>query len=159
MSDQDAAGAPELPVLWSTHDAVALITLDRPRALNAVNRALSDALGAALDRAQFDPDIRAVVLTGAGRAFCAGADLKEVAAGREIDATDHPEWGFAGYVRHWIDKPIVAAVNGIAFGGGTELVLASDLVVADEGASFGLQEVKRGLFAAAGGVIRLQQQI
>ena len=72
---------------------------------------------------------------------------------------ERPKWGFAGYVRHFIDKPTIAAVNGVALGGGTELALASDLVVAGEGAKFGLPEVKRGLIAAAGGVFRLVEQL
>jgi enoyl-CoA hydratase/carnithine racemase len=100
-----------------------------------------------------------VVITGAGRAFCAGADLKELARGRPIEDRDHREWGFGGIVAHWIDKPTIAAVNGFAMGGGTEIALACDLAVIDETASLGLPEVKRGIFAAAGGVIRLQRQI
>jgi crotonobetainyl-CoA hydratase len=138
---------------------VALLTLNRPEALNAVNAALADELGEDLERAAADTQVRAIVVTGAGRAFCAGADLKEIAAGRAIAPTGHPEWGFAGLAQHWIGKPLVAAVNGYAMGGGTEIALACDLVVASEQAAFGLPEVKRGLFAAAGGVIRLQRQI
>ncbi|ORB75967.1 enoyl-CoA hydratase-related protein, partial [Mycobacterium timonense] len=72
---------------------------------------------------------------------------------------EHPEWGFAGYVHHFIDKPTIAAVNGTALGGGSELALASDLVVASETASFGLPEVKRGLIAGAGGVFRIIEQL
>jgi enoyl-CoA hydratase/carnithine racemase len=138
---------------------VALLTLNRPEALNAVNSALADELGGHLERAAADTGVRAIVVTGAGRAFCAGADLKEIAAGRAVGPTAHPEWGFAGLVQHWVGKPLVAAVNGYAMGGGTEIALACDLVVASEQAAFGLPEVKRGLFAAAGGVIRLQRQI
>ncbi|MUL82324.1 MULTISPECIES: crotonase/enoyl-CoA hydratase family protein [unclassified Mycolicibacterium] len=138
---------------------IAVISLNRPEAMNAVNAALSVATGQALEDAQNDPDIRVVIITGAGRGFCAGADLKELAQGHRIDDRAHPEWGFAGVVQHWIDKPTIAAVNGYALGGGTEIALACDLVVIDESASLGLPEVKRGLFAAAGGVIRLQRQI
>lgn len=138
---------------------VAVITLNRPRALNAVNAALSTAVGEGLERAAEDSEVRVVVVTGAGRAFCAGADLKELAAGRDVHAPDHPEWGFAGLVRHWIDKPVIAAVNGFAMGGGTEIALGCDLVVAAEDATFGLPEVKRGLLAAAGGVVRMQRQL
>jgi crotonobetainyl-CoA hydratase len=101
-----------------------------------------------------------VVLTGAGdKSFCAGADLKAIARRESIYHPDHSEWGFAGYVQHFIDKPTIAAVNGIALGGGTELALASDLVVADERATFGLPEVKRGLVAAAGGVFRIMDHL
>ncbi|MGD0700869.1 MAG: crotonase/enoyl-CoA hydratase family protein [Trebonia sp.] len=147
------------PVLYERDGHVALLTLNRPEALNAVNAALADELGRFLEQAAADDGVRAIVVTGAGRAFCAGADLKEIAAGRSIAPTAHPEWGFAGLARHWVSKPLVAAVNGYAMGGGTEIALACDLVVASEQAAFGLPEVKRGLFAAAGGVIRLQRQI
>ena len=147
------------PVLYERDGHVALLTLNRPAALNAVNAALADELGGLLEQAVADDGVRAIVVTGAGRAFCAGADLKEIAAGRSIAPTAHPEWGFAGLAQHWVSKPLIAAVNGYAMGGGTEIALACDLVVASEQAAFGLPEVKRGLFAAAGGVIRLQRQI
>jgi len=120
---------------------------------------LSAAAGAALERAAQDPEVRAVVITGAGRAFCAGADLKELAAGRPVYDREHKEWDFAGIVRHWIPKPVIAAVNGFALGGGTEIVLSADIAIIDERASLGLPEVRRGLIAAAGGVLRLQHQI
>jgi enoyl-CoA hydratase/carnithine racemase len=144
---------------YRRHDRVGVVTLNRPRAMNAVNSALSSAAGAALEQAQNDPEVRAIVITGAGRGFCAGADLKELAQGNRVDDSAHPEWGFAGIVQHWVGKPTIAAVNGFALGGGTEIVLACDLAVIDETASLGLPEVKRGLFAAAGGVIRLQRQV
>ncbi|MFG2471465.1 crotonase/enoyl-CoA hydratase family protein [Streptomyces canus] len=138
---------------------IALITLNRPQALNAVTAELSAALGAALEEFATDPDLRVCVLTGAGRAFCAGMDLKEAAAGRDVTDPLHPEWGFAGLVRHPIDKPLIAAVNGPALGGGAEIVLSCDLVVADENATFGMPEVHHGLFPAAGGVLRLQNRV
>src|SRR6202034_1150593 len=107
-----------------------------------------------------DQEIRAVILTGAGeKAFCAGADLKALARGEPLIDPELAGWGFAGYVRHAISKPTIAAVNGLALGGGTEIVLATDLVVAAERARFGLPEVTRGLVAAAGGVIRLPAQL
>ncbi|GAB3273896.1 crotonase/enoyl-CoA hydratase family protein [Kineosporia babensis] len=146
-------------VLYEKRGHIGLVTLNRPQAMNAVNTPLSQAAGAALEQAQVDPQVRVVVLTGAGRAFCAGADLKELAQGNRVDDREHPEWGFAGIAQHWIGKPTIAAVNGYAMGGGTEIMLACDLAVIDETASLGLPEVKRGLFAAAGGVIRLQRQI
>ena len=146
-------------VLYERDGHVARLTLNRPQALNAVNAELADELGGHLERAVTDDEVRAIVVTGAGRAFCAGADLKEIAAGRSIAPTAHPEWGFAGLAQHWVSKPLIAAVNGYAMGGGTEIALACDLVVASDQAAFGLPEVKRGLFAAAGGVIRLQRQI
>lgn len=150
--------ADEEPVLAERDGAVCVLTLNRPAALNAVNTALAAALGAALEEAAGDAAVRAVVLTGAGRAFCAGADLKEIAAGNHT-AIEHPEWGFAGMVRHWLAKPVVAAVNGLALGGGTEIVLACDLAVADPAATFALPEVRRGLAANGGGVLRLHRQI
>lgn len=140
---------------FERHGAVAVITLNRPGVLNAVDSAMSQAVGAALEELQSDPTIRVAVLTGAGRAFCAGADLKAIAAGRPISAPDHPEWGFAGLIEHPVDKPLVAAVNGFALGGGTEIVLACDLAVLSDEAALGLPEVRRGLFAGAGGLIDL----
>ncbi|SEH68519.1 crotonobetainyl-CoA hydratase [Mycolicibacterium rutilum] len=134
---------------------VMIITINRPEARNAVNSAVSTAVGDALHLAQNDPEVRAVVLTGAGESFCAGADLKAISRRENLFHPEHAEWGFAGYVHHYIDKPTIAAVNGTALGGGTELALASDLVVAEERAKFGLPEVKRGLIAAAGGVFRI----
>jgi crotonobetainyl-CoA hydratase len=139
---------------------VLLITINRPDARNAVNGAVSAAVGDLLQQAQDDADVWAVVITGAGdKSFCAGADLKAISRRENLFHPQHPEWGFAGYVRHFIDKPTIAAVNGTAFGGGTELALASDLVVAQESAKFGLPEVKRGLVAAAGGVFRIVDQL
>jgi crotonobetainyl-CoA hydratase len=139
---------------------VMVITINRPEARNAVNAAVSIAVGDALEDAQTDPEVRAVVIIGAGdKSFCAGADLKAIARRENLYHPDHFEWGFAGYVHHFIDKPTIAAVNGTALGGGTELALASDLVVADGRAQFGLPEVKRGLIAAAGGVFRIMDQL
>ena len=147
-------------VLVERHGNVMVITINRPDARNAVNGAVSIGVGDALDEAQHDPEVRAVVITGAGdKSFCAGADLKAISRRENLYHPDHPEWGFAGYVHHFTDKPTIAAVNGTALGGGTELALASDLVVADERAKFGLPEVKRGLIAAAGGVFRIVQQL
>jgi crotonobetainyl-CoA hydratase len=139
---------------------VMIISLNRPEARNAVNGAVSIAVGDALAQAQADPEVRAVVLTGTGdKSFSAGADLKAISRGENLLHPDHPEWGFGGYVQHFIDKPTIAAVNGTALGGGCEMVLASDLVIAEEHAVFGLPEVKRGLIAGAGGVFRIVAQL
>lgn len=139
---------------------VLLITINRPEARNAVNQSVSVGVGDALQAAQDDPEIRAVVITGSGdKSFCAGADLKALSRGENLFHPDHTDWGFAGYVSHFIDKPTIAAVNGTALGGGSELALASDLVVAEESAKFGLPEVKRGLIAGAGGVFRIVEQL
>ena len=98
-----------------------VITINRPEARNAINGAVSTAVGDALQQAQDDPDVRAVVITGAGdKSFCAGADLKAISRRENIFHPDHREWGFAGYVSHFIDKPTIAAVNGTALGGGTD---------------------------------------
>lgn len=153
------AGKSESVVTLDRRGHIALITLNRPQALNAVNAELSAALGTTMEEFAADPELRVAVLTGAGRAFCAGMDLKEAAAGRDVTDPLHPEWGFAGVVRHPIRKPLIAAVNGPALGGGAEIVLACDLVVADENATFGLPEVHHGLFPAAGGVLRLQHRV
>jgi crotonobetainyl-CoA hydratase len=147
-------------VLTERRGDVLVITINRPEARNCVNGAVSIGVGDALEEAQHDADVRAVVITGAGdKSFCAGADLKAIARRENLYHPDHPEYGFAGYVHHFIDKPTIAAVNGTALGGGTELALASDLVVAHERAQFGLPEVKRGLIAAAGGVFRIMEQL
>jgi crotonobetainyl-CoA hydratase len=147
-------------VLVARHSHTLIITLNRPAAMNAVNPEVSRQVGIALELAAMDADVRAVVLTGAGdRAFCAGADLKVLSRGEPVTAPGRADWGFAGFVNHFISKPTIAAVNGFALGGGTELALASDLVVAVESATFGLPEITRGLFAAAGGVFRLPAQI
>lgn len=155
MTDAEAPAA-----LYERRGNVAVITINRPDARNAVNGAVSIAVGDALQQAQDDSDVWAVVITGAGdKSFCAGADLKAISRRENIFHPQHPQWGFAGYVSHFIDKPTIAAVNGTALGGGTELALASDLVVARESARFGLPEVKRGLIAAAGGVFRIVDQL
>jgi crotonobetainyl-CoA hydratase len=150
-------------VLTSRHGHIQLVTINRPEARNAVNQAVAVGVGRALDEAAEDRDVWAVVITGAGdKAFCAGADLKAVSRGESIqppDEDDARRWGFAGYVRHPIAKPTIAAVNGFALGGGTEITLASDLAVAAETASFGLPEVKRGILAGAGGAFRIGQQL
>jgi crotonobetainyl-CoA hydratase len=153
--------APDQPaVLVDRAGDVTVITINRPDARNAINSAVSIGLGDALEVAQHDPDVRAVVITGAGdKSFCAGADLKAIARRENLYHPDHAEWGFAGYVHHFTDKPTIAAVNATALGGGTEIALASDLVVADQNAKFGLPEVKRGLIAAAGGVFRIMDHL
>jgi crotonobetainyl-CoA hydratase len=148
-------------VLRTREGHVLVLTINRPEARNAVDNAVWRGVGEALDDADADPDVWVVVITGAGdRSFCAGADLKEAAAGRLGQGDPRfARWGFAGYVSHHISKPTIAAVNGFALGGGTEIVLASDLAVAADTAAFGLPEVSRGIVAAAGGTFRLPRQI
>lgn len=138
---------------------VALVTLNRSEAGNAINGVMTKALDAVVQETESDPDIWAVVLTGSGEeSFCAGADLKEIAAGRGVDLVT-PNGGFAGFVFAKRCKPWIAAVNGKAAGGGFEIALACDLIVASDAASFALPEVSRGLVATAGGVIRLPRYL
>jgi len=144
---------------YEVEDGVALVTMRRPEARNAVNAGLSQAVGEALEQAELDPAVRALVVTGEGPVFCAGADLKGIAAGEPLTAPGHSEWGFAGFVQHPVSIPLIAAINGHAMGGGAEIVLACDLAVMSVDALIGLPEVTRGLYAAAGGTIRLPRQV
>lgn len=139
-------------------DAIALVTLDRPEARNAISREMAEALEAIVDQVESDPTIRTAIITGAGSAFCAGADLREVAQGR-LAETFTPKGGFAGFVNADRRKIWIAAVNGLALAGGFEIVLACDLVVAVKTAAFGLPEVRRGLIASAGGLYRLPRAL
>lgn len=140
-------------------DGIRLVTLDRPTA-NAVDVATSRALHAAFERAEHDETVRVLVLTGGGtRFFCAGWDLKAAAGGEGVDA-DHGPGGFAGLTEMWgRRKPVVAAVNGLALGGGFELALAADLAVAADHAELGLPEVTLGLVADSGGMLRLPRRL
>ncbi len=135
---------------------VLIAVIDRPEARNAVDRAVADALAAAMDRLDGDAAVRVGILTGAGGVFCAGMDLKAFVSGELPYAGDR---GFAGLTERPPRKPLIAAVEGYAMAGGLELALACDLVVAARGARLGLPEVKRGLVAAAGGLIHLPRRI
>lgn len=146
------------PVRYEVDGRVATFTLDRPDQRNAVDPGLAAALGAAVTRFEADPEVWVGILTGAGPNFCAGADLKALAAGRGAEIVT-PEGGFGGFVRYPRTKPVIAAVRGFALAGGTELVLACDLVVAAQDSAFGLPEVTRGIVAAAGGLFRLPRAI
>jgi enoyl-CoA hydratase/carnithine racemase len=139
--------------------AVAVVVIDRADRANAIDLETATALSSAFDELTEDNSVRVVVLTAAGdRVFCAGMDLSAVQAG-QADAINGVPGGFAGIVRRDFPKPLIAAVNGAAMGGGFEIVLACDLVVAAEHARFGLPEVKLGLFAASGGAVRLASRI
>jgi enoyl-CoA hydratase len=137
---------------------VEILRLNRPEARNAINPETSRAIESALDEIEVDRDVWCAVVTGAGPVFCAGADLKVVAAGGGLEIMTE-RGGFAGLVERTVTKPLIAAVNGPALAGGFEIVLACDLVVAAEGAVFGLPEVQRGLLASAGGPLRLAQRV
>ena len=138
---------------------VEVLTINRPEARNAINGAVSRAVAAALDEIEADDDCWVVVLTGAGdKAFSAGMDLKAFAAGEAGDIMG-ARGGFGGIAQRQFPKPIIAAVNGSCLAGGFEIMLSCDLVVAVENATFGIPEVKRGLAAGAGGLVRLPKRI
>jgi len=145
-------------VEFEKRNNVAILTLNRPEARNAISPEVSQAMAQHLDEIEADPALRIVVITGRGEVFSAGADLKVVAQGRANDIA-RGKGGFAGIVSRDFPKPIIGAVNGPALAGGFEIVLSCDLVVAADTARFGIPEVKRGLMAAAGGLIRLPKRV
>jgi enoyl-CoA hydratase/carnithine racemase len=141
-------------VLYETRDGIALITLNRPAQRNAINTGLSDQFRAAIERFETNPDLRVAVIAANGPVFCAGMDLKAFVAG-EGDTILFGPGGLAGMVARPRRKPVIAAVDGAALAGGFEIVLACDMVVAGESATFGLPEARIGLVAGAGGALRL----
>jgi enoyl-CoA hydratase len=143
-------------VLTEVCDGVLLVTLNRPDQRNAVNRAVAEGIAAALDRLDAEPELQVGVLAGAGKGFCAGMDLKAFVAGEQPSVEGR---GFAGIAQRASDKPLIAAVEGFAVAGGFEIALACDLIVAARGAKLGIPEVKRGLAAAGGALLRLPQRI
>lgn len=146
-------------VLFDVADHVAIITLNRPEKRNAVNGAVTSGLSWAVNTVEADDSIRVAILySSLPNVFCAGADLGEVSRGN-TQALSTPEGGFAGFVDAKRDKPWIAAVRGSALAGGCEMCLACDMIVASHDAQFGLPEVKRGLFAGAGGVHRLPRAL
>ena len=146
-----------MTVTFEVRGRVAIITLNRPEARNAVSQQLAEDLEAAIDRLESDADLWIGILCGNGPSFCAGADLKAIASGSAKLSTERG--GFAGLVRRTRTKPLIAAVEGPAVAGGTEIVLSCDLVVASSVARFGLPEVKRSLVANAGGLFRLPRAL
>ena len=141
-------------VEYEVRGHVAVLTINRPEARNAVNGAVAAGMEEAIDRMEEDPDVWIGVLTGKGPAFSAGADLKAVSTG-EGGSLATERGGFGGIVSRQRTKPLIAACDGPALAGGTEIVLSCDLVVASTNARFGVPEVKRSLVAAAGGLFRL----
>lgn len=139
---------------YETRGHLAILRINRPEARNAVNGDVARGMEAAIDRIEEDPDVWVGIITGEGPVFCAGADLKAINAGQAADLQTE-RGGFAGFVTRERTKPIIAAVDGPALAGGTEIVLACDLVVASTQARFGIPEAKRSLVAAAGGLFRL----
>jgi enoyl-CoA hydratase len=143
-------------VLVAVDDGVAVITINRPEARNAVNGAVARGIAAAVEELDARDDVSVLVLTGAGGTFCAGMDLKGFLAGDSPLAEGR---GFGGIAERPPVKPVIAAVEGYALAGGFELALACDMIVASETAKFGLPEVRRGLVAGAGGLLRLPRRI
>jgi enoyl-CoA hydratase len=142
----------EPAVLTERRDRVLLITLNRPDAMNAINGALSRGLVDAVEELDADPGLTAGVLTGAGRGFCAGMDLKAFSRGEDLGP-------MMQFIREGAKKPLIGAVEGFALAGGLELALTCDLLVAAKGAKLGIPEAGVGLFAAAGGLLRLPSRV
>jgi enoyl-CoA hydratase len=143
-------------VLVTVEDGIQTITINRPESRNAMTLVAAKLIAAALDELDARDDLRIGILTGAGNSFCAGMDLKGFLRGERPSL---PDRGFGGLTKRPPKKPLIAAVEGYALAGGFELVMACDLVVAAENAQFGVPEVKRGLVAAAGGLVRLPRQL
>ncbi|KAH8595055.1 ClpP/crotonase-like domain-containing protein [Bisporella sp. PMI_857] len=138
--------------------SILLITLNRPKNLNCISTQMHYGLDAIYQWLDVEPSLRCAILTGTGRAFCAGADLKEWNLSHQPNAAPKrplPPSGFGGLSRRQGKKPVICAVNGICFGGGCEMVINSDITIADESATFGLPEVKIGVVALAGALTRL----
>lgn len=133
-----------------------VVTLNQPLRRNAVNLEMAHKVAEAMDELDNDATLRVGIITGAGEHFCSGMDLKEFAAGRRPVV---PGRGFAGLTERPPAKPLIAAVEGAALAGGFEIALSCDLVTAGESAYFGLPEVKRGLIASAGGLLRLPARV
>lgn len=148
-----ATAEPE--VLVEQQGAVLVVTINRPQVKNAINTAAARLIAEAMDRLDSDDSLFVGVLTGAGGTFSAGMDLKAFLAGEKPHV---PGRGFAGLVERPPSTPLIAAVEGFALAGGFEIALACDLIVAAENASFGLPEVKRGLLAGGGGLLRLPRK-
>jgi enoyl-CoA hydratase len=142
-------------ILMERRGRVLVITINRPEARNAVNLAVSQGLADAIDELDANTDLSVAVITGAGGNFSAGMDLKAFAAGEVVGI----EGRGIGFTHRPPRKPLISAVEGYALAGGTEIVLATDLVVASRTAKFGIPEVKRGLVAAGGGLMRLPRRI
>lgn len=143
-------------VVTEARGGVLIVTINRPEVRNAVNTSVAQGIAAALDELDARNDLVAGVLTGAGSVFCSGMDLKAFLEGERPSV---PGRGFAGIVERASEKPLIAAVEGAAVAGGFEIALACDLIVAANNVRFGLPEVKRGLVAAGGGLLRLPQRL
>ena len=147
-----------MSVEFETKGHLAIITLNRPDARNAINGMMAEGIESALDKFEGDPNLWVAILTANGKAFCAGADLKEISAGNG-GALSTKKGGFAGIARRERTKPLIAAITGSALAGGTEIALSCDMIVCADTTNFGLPEVKRSLVAGAGGLFRLPRVI
>ncbi len=145
-------------VEYATQGRIAIITLNRPEARNAVNAEVAQGIESSLDRFENDPELWVAILTANGKAFCAGADLKEIAAGNS-DKLFTAKGGFAGICKRERAKPLIAAIAGSALAGGTEVALSCDMIICSTETNFGLPEVKRSLVAGAGGLFRLPRAV
>lgn len=143
-------------VLTEIRGRTLLVTLNRPEAMNAINRDLSEQLAAAMEKLDGDPALSVGVLTGNGRGFCAGMDLK---AFLDEGMPRIGDRGFGGITARAADKPLIAAVEGFALAGGLELAMSCDIIVAARNAKFGIPETGVGLFAAAGALLRLPRAL
>jgi enoyl-CoA hydratase len=148
--------ADESVILTEPRGAVLVITINRPDARNSMNKAAAEAMGAALERLDDDANLSVGVITGAGKGFSAGMDLKGFASGEFPVAGDR---GFAGIAQRSARKPLIAAVEGFALAGGLEIALACDIIVASREAKLGIPEVGVGLFAGAGALLRLPRRV
>jgi enoyl-CoA hydratase len=155
---RDVANVPSMSVVYEKRGPFAVIKINRPEARNAVNGAVAEGIEDAIDQIEADDGVWVGIITGEPPVFCAGADLKEINSGN-AGALATTRGGFAGIVQRERTKPIIAAVDGPALAGGTEIVLSCDLVVASSTATFGIPEVKRNLVAGAGGLFRLGRKI
>ena len=143
-------------VLVDVTDGIMTVTLNRPKAKNAANKALAEGVADAMDQLDSNDDICVAIITGAGGTFCSGMDLKAFVTG-EVPFVEGR--GFAGLTERSPRKPLIAAVEGYALAGGLEMAISCDLIVTADNAKFGIPEVKRGLAAAAGGLMKLPRQI
>ena len=143
-------------VLTEVDNGVLVVTINRPEAKNAMNKAAAEGIAAAMDRLDEDDDLRVAILTGAGGTFCSGMDLKGFLRGESPSIEGR---GFGGITQKGPKKPLIAAVEGYALAGGMELMISCDLIVANKDAKFGIPEAKRGLAAAAGGLMKLPDLI
>jgi enoyl-CoA hydratase/carnithine racemase len=148
--------AEDSPVLTEARGRVLLITINRPQAMNSINKATAEAMGEALDQLDDNRELSVGVITGTGKGFSAGMDLKGFASGEFPIAGDR---GFAGIAQRSAHKPLIAAIEGFALAGGLEIALSCDIIVASREAKLGIPEVGVGLFAGAGALLRLPRRV